>query len=69
MFNSYFKIYENKGIIKGPYRLVMKKNGNLILYGAKNSAIWQSKTKDKGVPPYRLTLSTLKLAIYDGNGK
>jgi hypothetical protein len=40
-------------VTRGVLTLVMQTDGNLVLYGDKNAALWESGTSKKGTAPYR----------------
>jgi hypothetical protein len=41
---------------KAPYKLVMKTDGDLVLYDSTQKALWNSGTSGVGISPYTLTL-------------
>jgi hypothetical protein len=45
----------------GPYRLILQKGGNLVIYDGEDNPIWATNTEGEGEPPYRLVMQT------DGN--
>ena len=49
-------------------KLVVQGDGNLVLYDANSTALWNSGTNGQGVAPYRLVLQDdHNLVLYDGN--
>ena len=59
------------GINKGPYSLILYKNGELTLMSNKkkiSEVMWTSNTKDIGIAPYKLKLSKdYRLKLLDSN--
>lgn len=53
-----------------PYKLIMQKDGNLVIYDKSNKAIWASNTCKKGKNPCELCIfDSGKLGIVDSEGK
>ena len=57
-------------IREGDCKVVMQPDGNLVLYGPGNKAIWSSNTYKKGKGPYRVKMQTDgNLVLYDSTNK
>lgn len=55
---------------KGPYRVTMQEDGNLVVYDSTNAALWNSQTNGKGTPDYKLIMQDDgNLVVYDKTGK
>ena len=71
-FHSKNAIWASKshGKGKGPYRLVMQSDGNLVIYDSNNKATWATGTDKKGAPGHKLIMQDDgNLVIYDGHNK
>ena len=42
---------------RGPYSLVVKEDGNIIIVDYENGVVWESNTRDKGKAPYNTILT------------
>lgn len=53
----------------GPYRLVMQKDGNVVLYNCDNEWLWQTDSSGKGVAGFSLEVTNDgELVLYDSKG-
>ena len=62
--------WQSNTISKGipPYKLIMKEDGNLVLYDSQDNAQWATNTSGKGISPYKLVMQTDgNVVIYDAN--
>jgi hypothetical protein len=52
------------------YKLLMKGDGNLVIYEDRFSVVWATNTDGQGRPPFKLAMqSDGNLVIYDGTGR
>ena len=57
------------GIGVGPYRLIMKPDGNLVIWDSDDRPTWKTNTENRGVGPYKVIMQEDgNLVIYGGDG-